>query len=245
MTSATSSSASGAGTWKDYARPSVAVDPAVMSVQDGKLRVVLWRRKFEPFLGKWAFPGVFVNPGESFEIAVRRGLTTKAGIQNDHYLEQLFTWEHPDRDPRGWVMVVAYFAILPAVMTIADSDDVRVADVVVPWENEEGGPVEVHDRSRRLRLAFDHESILGAVVKRLRGKLRYKPIALEFLPERFTLRELQSVYEAIVGHEINKDSFRRHVVKSMGFVEPTGEYQEDVDHRPAELYRRSPDRSAL
>jgi 8-oxo-dGTP diphosphatase len=225
---------------KDYPRPSVTVDPAVLTVVDGTLRVALWCRRYEPFAGQWALPGVFVDVGESLEAAVRRALTTKLGVAEVSYLEQLFTWDHPDRDPRGWVMVVAYFVLLPAAaLTASTAPGVRLGEIVVPWEDEEGGAVEVWAESERLPLAFDHEAILGSVVKRLRGKLRYTPVALAFLPETFTLRQLQSVYEAILGRPVNKDSFRRHVGKTMGLVEPTGRRQTDVDHRPAELYRRA------
>jgi ADP-ribose pyrophosphatase YjhB (NUDIX family) len=106
----------------------------------------------------------------------------------------------------------------------------------IPWEQETGGPVETHLDAQRLKLAFDHAEQLGMAVKRIRGKLAYAPIGFQLLPEQFTLRDLQLVHEAVLDRALNKDSFRRKMLSS-GQLEATGEYQSDVDHRPAELYR--------
>src|SRR5437868_7597459 len=99
--------------FKDYPRPSLAVDPAIMTVQDGRLWTVLWRRQYTPDEESWALPGVFVNEGEELEAAVTRALRKKVNVRNVSHVEQLFTWNKVARDPRGWVVTVAYFALAP------------------------------------------------------------------------------------------------------------------------------------
>ena len=107
----------------------------------------------------------------------------------------------------------------------------------VPWQGETGGPVQVlHDDGSPVELAFDHDDILGMAVKRIRGKLDYTPIGFQLLPDTFTLRELQRVHETVLGTTLNKDSFRRRMLAS-GQLEATGEREQEVGHRPAELYR--------
>lgn len=225
-----------------YPRPALAVDPVVLEVSGSQLRVALTRREVEPQLGSWALPGVFVNAGEVLEHAVERALLTKCGVAESLFTEQLFTWDAPGRDPRGWVVVVAY-VVIAVSGTLNESRPspgaLRLFDVEVPWPDETGGSAFVRRDGEGVDLAFDHSEILGAAVKRLRGRLRYTSIALNFLPETFTLRAAQDVYEAISGETINKDSFRRHIVQTMQFVEPTGRFQDGVAHRPAELYRRT------
>ena len=116
-------------------------------------------------------------------------------------------------------------------------DRIQLVELRVPWDGEKGGPVNAFDdKGSRLPIAFDHSDILGMVVKRLRGKLAYAPIGFELLPARFTLRQLQTIHETILGEKKNKDSFRRKVTSS-GLVRPTGQFEKSVGHRPAELYR--------
>src|SRR5215208_4837146 len=106
--------------FKDYPRPSLAIDPAIMTVHKGRLWTVLWRRQYPPEKGSWALPGVFVNKGEALEEAVSRALSTKANVANVSHIEQLFTWNQVNRDPRGWVVTVAYFALaLPEQLSAA------------------------------------------------------------------------------------------------------------------------------
>lgn len=224
----------------DYPRPSLAVDPAVLSIVDGELRTVLWQRAWTPFAGAWALPGVFVGQEESLEDAVIRGVLEKTGISATH-LEQLFAWNMPNRDERGWVVTVAYFVIVPA-QDLPESGQSRASTftVVPSGANQESINVEVFDSGGSpISLAFDHADILVAVVERLRENLWRSDIALTFLPERFTLRALQGTYEAILGRSLNKDSFRRRVVQTQELVIPTGTVEENVSHRPAELYSRS------
>jgi 8-oxo-dGTP diphosphatase len=227
---------------EEYPRPSLAVDPALLTVEGDQLWAVLWRRQHPPQKGSWGLPGVFVNESEHLESAVRRALREKTNVPRVTHLEQLFTWNKPGRDPRGWVVTVAYFALLSheAVhAAVAGKDDVALFRV---WahgdDNGSTGPVVAAD-GRPVRLAFDHADIIRLVVTRLRERLWHTSVALALLPDRFTLREMQLVYEAILGQTLNKDSFRRRVTKTQNIVRPTGDLQEGVDHRPAELFTRA------
>ena len=219
---------------------SVAVDIAVLTARAGEIRVVVTRRTEPPEQDAWVLPGGFVRPDESLEDAADRLLETKAGLRNV-FLEQLYTFGDPSRDPRRRVITVAHYALLDALRLDAivarGLADLTVARVVVPWEGETGGPVEVEDDAGNdLPLAFDHADILGMAIKRLRGKLDYTPIGFQLLPRRFTLRQLQDVHETILDRPLNKDSFRRRMLAS-GLLEATGERERDVEHRPAALYR--------
>jgi 8-oxo-dGTP diphosphatase len=168
-----------------------------------------------------------------------RVLEEKAGLSRV-FVEQLYSFGDPARDARTRVISVAYYALVDAERLLekrAAFPALVAAKISVPWEGETGGPVALSDHERRkLPLAFDHADILGMAVKRLRGKLNYTPIGFQLLPPTFTLFALQSIHEAVLGHPLNKDSFRRRMLAS-GLLEATGERQQDVGHRPAELYR--------
>lgn len=219
-----------------FERPSVAVDVALLSVDDGALHTLLLPRAAPPHKGRWALPGGFVGIQESLDEAAARVIARKTGVERV-FLEQLYTFGAPRRDPRTRVISVAYYALVDRARLARDLDpSAIVARVEVPWEGETGGPVEVASDGRALPLAFDHADILGMAVKRVRGKLDYTPIGFQLLPERFTLAELQRVHETILDRPLNKDSFRRRMLAS-GQLEATGEHQQGVDHRPPELYR--------
>jgi len=229
-----------------FPRPSVTVDVVLVSAMAGALDTLTVTRSEHPFKGFRALPGGFVHLDESLEEAAARVLWQKAKLR-DVFLEQLFTFGHPRRDPRTRVISVAYYALVDRARfdeAAQASPEVEVARILVPWEGETGGPVELAEKSGApLRLAFDHAEILGMAVKRLRGKLDYAPIGFQLLPDRFTLFDLQRVHETILGRPLNKDSFRRRMLTS-GLLESTGESEKEVDHRPAELYRFSK-RSAI
>jgi 8-oxo-dGTP diphosphatase len=214
-----------------YERPSVAVDVAVISASDGALRTLLVPRTQHPFRGRWALPGGFVGIDESLDAAAARVLAQKAGLRHV-YLEQLYTFGHPRRDPRTRVISVAYYALVEATRLGDVGPSAAVTALQVPWEGETGGAVQAVGRT----LAFDHDQILGMAVKRMRGKLDYTPIAFQLLGNTFTLLELQRVHETVLGRPQNKDSFRRRMLAT-GLLEPTGKMQTGVEHRPAELYR--------
>lgn len=222
-----------------YDRPSLTVDVALVSASEGALHTLVVRRAEPPQRGRWALPGGFVGATESLDAAAGRVLAAKAGLR-DVFLEQLYTFGEPSRDPRTRVVTVAYYALVDFerfTEAASAGADVAVGRVAVPWEGETGGPVEVTaPGGAPLALAFDHAEILGTAVKRLRGKLDYAPIGFQLLPATFTLLDLQRVHETVLGRPLNKDSFRRRMLAS-GQLEATGTSQKDVDHRPAELYR--------
>lgn len=219
-----------------FERPSVTVDVALLTVADGALRTLLLERNEPPQRGRFALPGGFVRMDESLDRAAARVLHDKTGISHV-FLEQLYTFGAPKRDPRMRIITVAYYALVDRERIAEATKDVRVTRLVVPWAGETGGPVEaVDERAAPVALAFDHADILGMAVKRVRGKLDYTPIGFQLLPDRFTLLDLMRVHETILGHPLNKDSFRRRMLAS-GLLEATGEQEQAVDHRPAELYR--------
>jgi 8-oxo-dGTP diphosphatase len=219
-----------------FERPSVTVDVALLSAFEGALYTLVLRRAEHPSRGRWALPGGFVQMAESLDAAAARVLAAKAGLSRV-FLEQLYTFGDPRRDPRTRVISVGYYALVDRRRFAAARGELTVARVVVPWEGETGGPVEIIDEEAHpLPTAFDHADILGMAVRRVRGKLDYTPIGFQLLPETFTLLDLQRVHETVLSRPLNKDSFRRRMLAS-GQLEATGEAQKDVDHRPAELYR--------
>ncbi|MDH3253682.1 MAG: NUDIX hydrolase [Acidobacteriota bacterium] len=229
-----------------YERPAVTVDVVLLSAFDSALWTLVVRRLEPPFRNRWALPGGFVRVEESLDQAAARVLAEKAGLDSV-FLEQLYTFGELDRDPRTRVITVAYYALVHQARfeAVDTTGETRIVGrLSVPWEGETGGAVDVlNDSGRPLDIAFDHDSILGMAVKRLRGKLDYAPVGYQLLPGRFTLRQLQTVHETVLDRPLNKDSFRRRMLAS-GDLEATGARQRGVDHRPAELYR-SRRRSAL
>ena len=223
-----------------FERPSLAVDVVLLTASEGELHVLVIRRQEHPHKGKWSLPGGFVGMEESPDGAADRVIAEKAGLTRV-FVEQLYTFGEVDRDPRTRVISVAYYALVDSARVLgapANEDADRcIARVVVPWEGETGGTaMVVDDADERLPLAFDHDDILSMAVKRIRGKLNYSPIGFQLLPKTFTLRRLQLVHETILGRPLNKDAFRRRMLAT-GLLDPTGEREREVGHRPAELYR--------
>lgn len=206
----------------------VTVDLVLMTVAEERLAVLLQRRAAEPFAGLLALPGGFVGVDETLDAAARRVLADKAGFAPGEgaWLEQLYTFGDPARDPRMRTVSVAYFALLPAeqlATAVRGAGDLTLAPVM----------------ALPAPLAFDHAAIIAAAHARLQGKLDYTPVALALLPGRFTLRDLQAVHEAILGKPLNKPAFRRRMIDT-GWIEATGEREAVTNFRPAELYRRKP-----
>jgi len=219
-----------------FERPSVAVDVVLLAPAEGSLHTLLVQREEHPFKGRWALPGGFIRMNEGLDAAAARVLREKAGLKGI-FLEQLCTFGEPKRDPRTRVLSVAYMALVDHDRFTSRRTQGTVGRLIVPWEDEAGGPVQVLDpHDQPMPLAFDHADILGLAVKRLRGKLDYSPVAFQLLPESFTLYDLQKVHETVLARKLNKDSFRRRMLAT-GLLEATGEQQEDVGHRPAALYR--------
>ena len=208
----------------EYARPSVTVDCVVfgLDLDAEDLKILLIQRSGRPFAGMWALPGGFVDMGETLEQAAKRELQEETGISR-LYLEQLYTFGDPGRDPRGRTITVAYYALVKLTdHTIkADTDASDVA-----WFGVSDLP----------RLAFDHAKIVATALGRLKGKVRYQPIGFELLPAKFTLSQLQRLYEVVLERELDKRNFRKKIL-GMGLLVETSEIQKDVAHRAARLYR--------
>lgn len=205
-----------------YPRPALAVDCVVFGYDEETLRVLLIQRVGEPFADSWALPGGFVRPEESVGDAALRELEEETGVKR-LYLEQLYTFGDVDRDPRERVVSVAYFALVKlsahAVRAATDARDAA-------WFAADELP----------SLAFDHERIVEMALERLRGKVRYRPIGFELLAKKFTLTQLQRLYEVVLGCDLDKRNFRKRVL-SMGLLEELDEVESDVAHRAARLYR--------
>ncbi len=206
----------------EYPRPALTVDCVVFGMDEEDLKVLLIKRGLEPFQGKWALPGGFVRMEESLDDAACRELEEEAGIRPAH-LEQLYTFGEPGRDPRGRVVTVAYFALVKlSDHRVHASTDAREAAWFSVWDAP--------------KLAFDHADILGTALQRLKGKVRYQPIGFELLPPKFTLTQLQRLYEIILERELDKRNFRKKIL-SMDLLEELDEVEQDVSHRAARLYR--------
>lgn len=206
----------------EFARPALTTDCVVFGLDQEDLKVLLIQRDLPPFEGSWALPGGFVRTGESVDECALRELQEETGLRKV-YLEQLYTFGEPKRDPREHVVTVAYYALVNLVEhSPRAATDARNA----AWFSLDDIP----------KLAFDHDRILDMALERLRGKLRYQPVGFELLPRKFTLGELQWLYERILEQEFDKRNFRKKV-KSLGILEETDEIQQDVAHRAARLYR--------
>ncbi len=206
---------------RDYPRPSVTTDVIIFTLCDQALQVLLVRRKSAPYQGRWAIPGGFVHIDESLDEAALRELEEETGMRSV-YLEQLYTFGDPGRDPRGRVITVAYYALMraPAVAPRGGDD---AADA--RWWPVDALP----------ELAFDHGRILDYALTRLRYKLEYSAVGFELLPGTFTLSELQSAYEIILGEQLDKRNFRRKILRA-DVIEDAG-VARGGGGRPAKLYR--------
>lgn len=205
-----------------YARPALTVDCVVFGLDNDDLKVLLIQRDFDPFAGQWALPGGFVEVGESVDDAALRELKEETGVGR-LFLEQLYTFGAPDRDPREHVVSVAYYALVKlSDHRIQASTDARNA----AWFAIDDVPT----------LAFDHQEILQVAHQRLQSKVRYQPIGFELLPAKFPLRLLQQLYEIILERPLDKRNFRKKIL-SMDLLEELDEIESDVAHRAARLYQ--------
>jgi 8-oxo-dGTP diphosphatase len=210
-----------ASTYK-YPRPALTVDAVVFGFDEGDLKVLLIQRDLEPFAGQWALPGGFARVEETLDEAVLRELREETGLERV-YLEQLYTFGEPGRDPRERVVTVAYYALVKlGDHRVRAATDARNA----AW-------FQVCDLPG---LAFDHEAIIEVALRRLKGKVRYEPVGFELLPKKFTLTQLQHLYEAVLETAVDKRNFRKKLL-GMGLLIETDEIEQDVAHRAARLYR--------
>jgi len=206
----------------EYPRPAVTVDCVVFGLHQGALKILLIKRNGAPFAGCWALPGGFVDPNETLDAAARRELGEETGLR-DVFLEQLYTFGDPGRDPRGHTVSVAYYALVRQEQHI-------------PQPSSDASEAEWYPASKLPKLAFDHDKIIQTAVARLQGKVRYQPIGFELLARKFTLTELQSVYEAVLERELDKRNFRKKIL-AMDLLIETKEKQQGVAHRAPQLYR--------
>jgi 8-oxo-dGTP diphosphatase len=206
----------------EYPHPAVTTDVVIFTIQEQRLELLLVKRKGEPFQDQWALPGGFVEINEDLETCALRELAEETGMTGI-YLEQLYTFGKPDRDPRERVISVAYYALVPPDRTgqIKAASDARQ----VGWFQLDSLPP----------LAFDHKQIVSMAHQRLAAKLNYSTIALQFMPACFTLGELQHVYECILSEKLDKRNFRKRVM-ALDCIKETGEYRRNGNHRPARLY---------
>ncbi len=204
-----------------YENPSVTVDIIVFTILNDDLKVILVKRKYDPFKNKWVIPGGFVRVDESLENAAKRELMEETNVK-DVYLEQLYTFGDPKRDPRGRVITIAYFtAVRPDKINLQASSDASEAQWVSVYNLPD--------------LGFDHKGMLKYALQRLRYKLEYTTTAFQLLPKEFTLTELQKAYEIIFNKDLDKRNFRKKIL-SLGLIEDIGKMKRDVAHRPAKLY---------
>jgi 8-oxo-dGTP diphosphatase len=200
---------------------SVTVDVVIFTIREGALQVLLVRRGIPPFEGQYAIPGGFVREDELLEDAARRELEEETGVRNV-FLEQLYTFGDPARDPRGRVITVAYYALIATdKVSLAASGDAAEAR----WFSMSDLPP----------VAFDHQRILDYALERLRNKLEYTTVGFQLLPEKFALGDLQAVYEVILGRPLDKRNFRRKVAL-LGILKPLREWRK-TGRKPAQLYR--------
>ncbi len=243
-----------------YKRPSVTVDALIFTLADRlpnnyrklpkkKLRILLVKRKGHPFIKQWALPGGFVGIDESLEEAVYREVEEETGVK-DIYMEQLYTYGCPDRDPRGRVISVTYLSLVDMEkLSLAAGTDASDTD----WfEMEFNSSADVYDTNDGIKsrhnmltlkskketiyaeqLAFDHAEIIRQGIERLRNKLEYTDIVFHLMPEYFTLSELQKAYEEILGKPLLKANFRRKIAK---MVVESDLINSDGGHRPSKLY---------
>ena len=229
-------------------------------LSEKELRILLIKRGGHPYIGQWALPGGFVNPDETVGEAASRELAEETGISGGH-LEQLYTFSNPKRDPRTWVISCAHMALIDNeqqnLKAGSDADDARWFVVkteskdnnikllllnedtdltAVVGTQSDGADIQIIENSG---LAFDHAAIIACAINRLRAKLEYTELAFSLVGEKFTLTQLQQVYEAILGKPLYKAAFRRKV---KDLVTETDEYTQNAGHRPSQLFMRREER---
>ena len=200
----------------------VAVDVAVCTVHEGALHVLLAQTRGGPFAGWWALPGGLVRGSDTLDTAAARELSAQTGL-HDVYLEQLYTFGHPTRDPQGRVVSVAYVGLIPHRGRFLGSANGKVAQAA--W-----WPV-----ARLPSLAYDHASLVAKAVERLRSKVGYTNLVYALLPSAFTLSELHAMYEAVLARRLDRRNFRKKIL-STGLLATLGRVRRGA-HRPAALYR--------
>lgn len=208
----------------NFFKSAFSVDNVIFGFDEGDLKVLLIKRGADPFKGHWALPGDLVYPNEGLETAANRVLLELTGLQKV-YLEQVHTFGAVDRHPLGRVITIAYFSL------------VKISDfVITPSSFAQKASWHTVEKAYTQKLAFDHNNILEKCVNTLKTRVRYRPVGFELLPPKFTLTELQHLYEAILRTKLDKRNFRKKIL-SMNLLVDLEEMQEGVPHRPAKLYQ--------
>lgn len=205
----------------EYQRPALATDCVIFGFDGGELKLLLIEREKEPFKNKWALPGGFVFMEETTEECAKRILLEKTGVKH-MFIEQLYTFSDTDRDPRERIVSVAYYALVNKHQyeLIAGRDTIKA---------------EWFELSKLPKLAFDHGKIVKMAIQRLKGKVSYQPIGFELLDEKFTLSQLQTLYEAILETPIDKRNFRKKIL-GMSFLKGLEEKEQNVARKAAQYY---------
>lgn len=203
-----------------FESPKITVDIVIFTIYNDKLHTLLIQRKSPPHQNSWALPGGFLEKNELLSEAAGRELFEETGV-NRIYLEQLYTFGDPGRDPRGRVITVAYFALVPAPLEISAGSDAKSAK----WWPVNNLP----------KLAFDHKKIINYALERLCAKLEYTNVAWSLLSEKFTLTDLQRTYELVWGKKMDKRNFRKKIL-SLGLLVKSPEMRTGLHQRPSHLY---------
>ena len=207
---------------ESFFKSAFSVDNVIFGFDEGELKVLLIQRGAAPFKGKWALPGDLVYPNENLETAAERVLEQLTGLRGV-YLEQVKAFGAVNRHPLGRVITIAYYSLI------------KISDyAVTPASFAQSA--RWHSMSEVGELAFDHNEILDTCLIQLQHKVRNAPVGFELLPPKFTLTELQQLYEAILATKLDKRNFRKKIL-SMGLLLDLNQVQENVAHRPAKLYQ--------
>jgi len=205
---------------ESYPRVPITVDCAIFGFDNNELKILLIRSDIEMYRGKWSLLGDFAHDDEELDDAAYRVLRERTGM-DDVFLEEVKTFSKPNRHPGGRVLTVAYCSLLNT-----EHHDLKILDNELHW----------HDIKNVTDLAFDHQQIFDSCLRQLQKRVQEHPLGFNLLPKKFSLRELQNLYEAILGVRMDRRNFRKKFF-SMGLLEDTGEYEADVPHRPGKLYK--------
>ena len=205
-----------------YPNPSLAVDLVIFGYHNTSLNVLLLNRKEEPFKNSWTLPGAFLKPEETFLQTCERVLKTKLGL-TAIYLEQLYSFDEPERDPRGRAISVSYYALInPEKFSLVAG---KMANDV-QWFNTSELP----------KLGFDHDAIFQKALERLKSKILYQPLGFELLDEEFTMTELHDLFETILDVKLDRRNFRRKIIDAL-YILPTGKKRQGLQNRHPDLFR--------
>ena len=208
---------------EDHFKISVSVDNVILGFDNESLKVLLIKKAREPFAGDWALPGDYVRTDEDLEISALRILKSMTGLENV-YLQQVHTFGAVNRHPGSRVITVAYYSLININNANLSEGDSKVVEI--GWKSVD----------QITELPFDHYEILDACISKLKRHVRYQPIGFELLPDKFSLTQLQKLYEAILDKKLDKRNFRKKIM-SLKVLTPLKEIETKVSHRPAQLYK--------